>query len=153
MTTVPTSCGASTRWRGTGCDYGMRSMAGNPYWTSRLPIRSHPGGRLRHKIQRAYEALRKRCPAPLACGLSSTKAILSLYQVSSRATEALLEPVRQWMGRVHMGLHDLQMWEKDTMGDTSSTGSTNSIYSLADIPGGVGDVDTRHRGRLLTQRS
>ena len=36
-----------------------------------------PGGRLRHNIQRAYEALRTRWRAALANGLSSTKAILS----------------------------------------------------------------------------
>ena len=31
---------------------------------------------------------------------------------SSRATEVLWAPLRQWMGQVHMGLHDLQMWER-----------------------------------------
>ena len=31
---------------------------------------------------------------------------------SSRATEVLWAPLRQWMGEVHMGLHDLQMWER-----------------------------------------
>ena len=31
---------------------------------------------------------------------------------SSRATKVLWAPLRQWMGQVHMGLHDLQMWER-----------------------------------------
>ena len=39
---------------------------------------SGPGGRLRHNIQRAYEALGKRCRAPTAYGPCSTKAIISL---------------------------------------------------------------------------
>ena len=38
---------------------------------------SGPGGKLRHNIQRAHEALRKRRWPPLANGLNSTKAILS----------------------------------------------------------------------------
>ena len=49
-------------------DVNVRSQVGAP----------GPGGRLRHNLQRAYEALRKRCRAPSANGLSSTKAILSL---------------------------------------------------------------------------
>ena len=42
----------------------------------------------------------------------SLRDVTLAYQVSSRATEALWEPLRQWMGRVHMGLHDLEMWER-----------------------------------------
>ena len=31
---------------------------------------------------------------------------------SFRATEVMWAPLRQWMGPVHMRLHDLQMWER-----------------------------------------
>ena len=37
------------------------------------------------------------------------------------------------------------------MGDMSSTGSTNSIYSHADIPGGVGDRYTAQRQIVDTE--
>ena len=55
-----------------------------PFWARfpSLPFDSYgasgPGERLQHTIQRACEDLRKRFRAPLANGLSSTKAMLSI---------------------------------------------------------------------------
>ena len=52
------------------------------------------GGRLRHNIQRTYEGLRKRCQAPFAYGLCSSKAILShcWYAGTNRLPAELMQP-------------------------------------------------------------
>ena len=42
--------------------------------------------------------------------------VRSSLELSSRATEALWESLRRWMGQVHMGLHDLEMWERRSDG-------------------------------------
>ena len=65
-------------------------------WSLSLPAQaSGPGGRLRHDVQRAYEALGKRCRAPLACGLSSPKAILSQLASPSCTQSATHSPPQE----------------------------------------------------------
>ena len=39
-----------------------------------------------------------------------------VFEDSSKAVEVLWGPLRWWMGNVHMGLHDLEMWERSTDG-------------------------------------
>jgi hypothetical protein len=65
---------------------------------------------------------------------------------SSRATEVLWAPLRQWMGQVHMGLRDLRMWER-TWDGVCSTRSTNSTWSHAvtlQLGGGAPQVLNHH---------
>ena len=38
------------------------------------------------------------------------------YEKSSKAVQAQWGPLQWWMGRVHMGLHDLEVWERRTDG-------------------------------------
>ena len=64
-----------------------------PVLSNVSPAASGPGGRLRHNIQGAYEALGRRCRAPTANGLSSTKAILSLMSVLQSALFASVSPL------------------------------------------------------------
>ena len=80
------------------------------------PKKCGPGGRLRHNIQRAYEAPGKRCRAPSANGLSSPKAILSPKKCKTAhrlgGTEALADRTLQEVDRIedrqeHAGKGDL----------------------------------------------
>ena len=82
----------------------------------------------------------------------SLRDVTLAFQASSSATKALWEPLRQWMAGFTWASTTWKCGREDTMGGTSSTGSTNFIHSHADIPGGFGDGDTRNRGRLLTHR-
>ena len=42
----------------------------------------------------------------------SLRAAAWTFEDSSSATAVLWEPLRLWMGQVHMGLNDLEMWER-----------------------------------------
>ena len=47
---------------------------------------------------------------------NSTGITECIMEQSCRATEVLWAPRRQQMGQVHMGLHELQMWERRSNG-------------------------------------